>query len=207
MQFLKSLGIAIEKSFSRCFIIWCLQFDRTECDDYESHFILKNWLNNNKHLKYFLGASKTSFWPESSSKLNLDSTEIGSSDAEFVFLSESIRIPQIFKSSLIDKYQIPLQLDPIATDTKTEWTYVYLKLFLRVFFGHIFTPWSPSGICEKLNLIKTTILLLFHGSFSPQIVIHKFATCFPLHDMNRICGVNDNSRLNCSSIVGSPGNH
>ena len=42
-----------------------------------------------------------------------------------------------------------------------------------------FHPWSPSGICEKMNLMKTSILLLSYAYFCPLVAFYEFWTWFP----------------------------
>ena len=39
--------------------------------------------------------------------------------------------------------------------------------------------WSPTGICEKINLIRTNILAVIHGSLCHQTPFHNLRTFFP----------------------------
>ena len=47
-------------------------------------------------------------------------------------------------------------------------------------FQSNFFPWYPPGICEKINLIETTISLLIDEYFCHKITFYKFWTCFSI---------------------------
>ena len=48
-------------------------------------------------------------------------------------------------------------------------------------FRRNFYLWSPTatGICEKINLIRTNILAVIHGFLCPQTTFHNFRTFHP----------------------------